>query len=121
VPAPDGTPGTGGCVAVLVVVLVVVADVVVVAVDVDVVGGVVDDEVVVVAADVVGAAVAVDDVRGELTGTVVLVDRVGLVVDVAIVGSAPVPPSLQAARAIATSRAIEAPRASRRCGGITPT
>ena len=106
---------------VLVVVLVVVEDVVLVAVDV--VGGVVVDGVVVVASvDVVdGTVVCADDVRGELAGRVVLVDRTGLVVDVAIVGTAASPPSLQATRTIATSSASEARRASRRCGGITPT
>jgi hypothetical protein len=121
VPAPDGTPGTGGCVVVLLVVL-VVADVVVLVVAVDVVGGVVDVEVVVVSVDVVdGVVVGPDDVRGELAGTVVLVDRAGLDVDVAIVGSAASPPSLQPARTIATSSASEARRASRRWWGITPT
>ena len=106
---------------VLVVVVVVVADVVLAAVDV--VGGVVVDVGVVVASvDVVdGTVVCADDVRGELAGTVVLVDRAGLVVDGAIVGSAASPPSLQATRTIATSSTSEARRASRRRGGITPT
>jgi len=101
---------------------VVVADVVVLVVAVDVVGVVADVDVVVVSVDVVdGVVVGADDVRGELAGTVVLVDRAGLDVDVAIVGCAASPPSLQPARTIATSSASEARRASRRWWGITPT
>jgi hypothetical protein len=121
VPPPDGTPGTGGCVVVLVVVLAMAADVVVLAVDV-VGGAVVDVEVVVASVDVVDwMVVGADDVPGELAGTVLLVDTAGVVVDVAIVGFAASPPSLQPARTIATSNASEARPASRRWWGFTST